>query len=123
MTSLPRVSADEATILDYRLLSLPGRESEQEQGRDVYHWTQDDLSRLMRSTTVYLVGRVVSMTPHVSTYWHMGLSTAQLRYRALAETGGERRDPLAELEQLSQLVSAAWKPGKSALDLLLQGRR
>jgi len=123
MSSLARVSADEVTTLDYRLLSLPGRGSEQEQGRNVHCWRQDDSSPLMHSTTLCLVGRLVSITPHVSTYWHMGLSTAQARYRALAETVGERTDPLAELDRLSRLVSAAWKPGKSALSLLLEGRR
>jgi hypothetical protein len=117
------MSTDRATTVDYRLLSLPGPESEQEQTPNIYRRTPDDPSRLMDSTLLYLVDRLVPTAPRVYAYWLLGLSTQQVGYRALAETVRERSDPLAELERVSQLVSAAWKPGKSALDLLLEGRR
>lgn len=122
MSRLGLAPIDEPTRTEYWVVRPPVRRSAQADRRKPCYSVQADSPLAMDCTTLRL-GHLASTSWLVLWYPDLTGTATQSSYRAVRESAGQLADPLAELERLSQLVSAAWKPGKSALQLLRQGRR
>ncbi len=123
MSSLARVPDRGGTTEDYHLLWLTGHDAGQ--GKREYAYRRGPTQRvtLRDSASVCLAGRMGAAVPLASSYRQLSHTTSQTSYRALVLKTSQDTDPLAELDRLGRLVSKAWKPGRSALDLLLGARR